>query len=975
MPRPLEGKEMNAKAMYIFPWQLSFLQPLKKFIEERGDPGNTLVITPNRRPARYLVDLFRRDKKACLLPKMMTISDVVTWWRSALSEQAARMANELDQAGLLYECVKEIAQEDSLLASRFANMDIGTFMPWGSRLAGVLEDFLVERKEIPSLKDLEGEVSAPAAALLGSLGRISAAYQHKLEERGWTTSGLDHKFAADNAANIPFLLAPSPDRPVIIAGFYILSKSHEELLRSLWLNGASICLHTDAALAEGRDCHWACSEHARWIKNWHATPSLVDYEDGRTEKTETFYSFFAGYDLHSQLEKMKAILDSPSPGKMSTAIIPGKNDTLMAILQSLPDRDVNVSMGYPMDRTPLSRLLDDILAMCENAREHNVFRAEDVLKVVRHPYLSMLKSKDENGNPVFLSQSLRALDYEICKTGRYWSLDADVRPTAAMAAECLRRVASFFEYVESLALLAKAIDELCAFLTSDDAEAWSQRYPLDLEVMHRLVHELVPMLRNSVLSGQTLPLHISRGILHQLIVDERIPFEADPMRGLQVLGLLESRLLKFDRIILLDATDDVLPGGPLQDPLLPDALRHILGLPDSARRERASAYNLFRLCSGAKEAHFLWREDVPKSDFYDSKKVRSRFVEKMIWDMEKSKPELLDSSKGPVELPAPVLKILQKEPKILTRAPELTTAIENFWNSPVPVTSLDGYLSCPLSFIWQNIIGLGAKDRSPASVSLSVGNLVHEVLKRVYELLGPDIDKNAIANEKFDSVVLKAFAEVAQNRNVQNKVPVDTWMTLKKTVPARLREFWNNQPEKTRIIALEREFKSQISLGDSNITLKGKPDRVDLRDGAIHIIDYKTGMHEEKYNSNFWDSDDFFNDATSACQSRDPALINECFSKLRQNIKSLQLPAYLLMHENNNLDDARPGNACLIYLTHEGNEQYLFSSTLESAADQRLEHCRIAINLLRMHMLKSSQFTAENTDNCSRCQCASLCGI
>ena len=64
-------------------------------------------------------------------------------------------------------------------------------------------------------------------------------------------------------------------------------------------------------------------------------------------------------------------------------------------------------------------------------------------------------------------------------------------------------------------------------------------------------------------------------MLLELVRAERVPFEADPLTGLQVLGMLETRLLRFSRVFLVDVTDDRLPGAPIRSPLLPDSLRAV----------------------------------------------------------------------------------------------------------------------------------------------------------------------------------------------------------------------------------------------------------------------------------------------------------------------------------------------------------------------------------------------------------------
>ena len=102
--------------------------------------------------------------------------------------------------------------------------------------------------------------------------------------------------------------------------------------------------------------------------------------------------------------------------------------------------------------------------------------------------------------------------------------------------------------------------------------------------MYRLMRHAEPILRETCLAQTPFPPTVLHGITRQVLEQERVPFEAEPLTGMQVLGMLETRLLHFERVLIVDATDDKLPGNPAQDPLLPDSMRQVLGLPDARRR-------------------------------------------------------------------------------------------------------------------------------------------------------------------------------------------------------------------------------------------------------------------------------------------------------------------------------------------------------------------------------------------------------
>ena len=226
---------MSASPFLIFPWQRPFLPDLKNFLaaSRTGRPGATLLIVPHNRPWRYLTKLYADEGFQGLLPRVMTLADVISAWRSQTSVVPLHTANVLDRVALLRDCVKTLAQDDESLAMRFDSMKMEHFLPWGMRLSNLLEEMLGQRVAAVDLAHVEQEVSGPAAALLGALGRISKAYVAELAHRGWTTPAFDAFAVTEQDAPLPQFFVPGEDRPVIMAGFSQLTGSEDALLHRL----------------------------------------------------------------------------------------------------------------------------------------------------------------------------------------------------------------------------------------------------------------------------------------------------------------------------------------------------------------------------------------------------------------------------------------------------------------------------------------------------------------------------------------------------------------------------------------------------------------------------------------------------------------------------------------------------------------------------------------------------------------------
>lgn len=299
----------------IVPWDTDFLDALKNGVMKatRGQPGNAVVVFMHDRPRRYLRERFRYAPdvpKPCLIPRMFTERELMAAFRQEQHQKLRREAGKLDQIALLSRCVRELAEPDTELCMQLAKTDDAGFFPWGVRLADLLEECFTQGLTPEDMLYTEGEVAPFGAALLGSLGKIFRRYRDALIESDLTTPGFDafvvasaleEGTAGDDLPPLPDFLA---GRAILLAGFGMLTGTENTLFRYLWRHGAQVFLHVDPALAENGQGHWACTEQSNWIADWKADTVLACPSPGKKPKIH----YFAGYDLHSQLDALRGDL-------------------------------------------------------------------------------------------------------------------------------------------------------------------------------------------------------------------------------------------------------------------------------------------------------------------------------------------------------------------------------------------------------------------------------------------------------------------------------------------------------------------------------------------------------------------------------------------------------------------------------------------------------------------------------------------
>lgn len=993
----------------IVPWSADFLPAIKDLADELtgGRPGRAVVVFPHSRPRRYLTDLYRQSAGApALLPRMLTGEELRDWLRRAwdAGNVPPRRAGRLDQAALLRRAVSNVARALpggsplARLATGRHGLDgpdgMALFFPWGLRLADLMEDCLIRMVDARDLLHAEGEVEPFAAALLGELRRIREEYLNLLSASGFSTPGLDaHMVArwADHALDPPPGLDP---QTLILAGFVGLTPSEEKLYRHLWRLGATVCLHTDPGAAQGRG-HWSCADHAAWIKRWKAECLVLPAVERRPD-----LRFFAGYDLHSQLREMQNILtpgadaetpDSPFQGGGRAVALPSA-DLLMPVLHHMPRKDINISLGYPLERTPLARLLDAILLARESLRPDGRLRRQAVLDVLRHPCTRMLRAapageSDENAAPLApllrrLERRLRAAGPLVDPAGEAEAVLAAAAPGEAEAGDLLRAFldAAFHAWadVRTLRDAADRLGRVCALLLEHGGSAW-KRFPIDAECLYRLLSHVAPELADNAMADDALPFPLLASLIRDYLAEERVPFEADPLTGLQVLGMLETRLLRFDSVIILDATEDRLPGAPAQDPLLPDSLRGLLGLADTGRRDALAAHTFYRLLAGADRIHLLWQEGIENSQLFDSKKSPSRFVQDLLWRHEKTQGKRLRPGTPPLAAaafplappPAPGARPIAKSPAIRARLDALLA-------EPISPSRLDAYLACPARFFHEQVCRvrppeiLAEGDDPPA-----VGELMHRVLKRAYEpLLGTLVHPDDIAPEALNAL----FAEELAQSGLGERLPAESLLMLENAGPLRLRRFARSQPAETMPLAVEARHSARMEAAGRDHELIGVFDRVDRRMDGDVVLDYKTGRLP-RIAAGLWNDDALWNALENWTPGADDPL-----PALARAISSVQLPCYLYILGRQRDAENRGGahnaarnasyNAAWINLAENGEEVFLLDPALPETERARIQNEAVPalIRFLLRHMREAEAFAPQPGKQCAWCGYRRICG-
>ena len=936
---------------------------LKRFPVE-GDPlglARVTVLFPHRRPALYLKHyLWEALQGPFIPPRIYAIEDFVDLMASRVETPPKRPIEVADQAWLLWLVTRQKGTFGEVTAS------FDRFFPWGVRLASLFEE-LYRELQVPTPIPYPEGVPDKARSLLEDLGGIFNDYEAELDRRGLTTRGRRFREVASRIGE-----APLGDGPMWIVGFYALTASESRILRHLWEKGAEVLWQ-----APPRDLP---PLYRRWLSEWRAEVEEVACDDRGEQKIH----FVEAYDLHSEIEKAKElVLRDPRPD--SQALVLPDPAALIPVLHGIPEGiEVNVTLGYPLQRTALAALIQALMQLELQRDQEKGFYHRDYLTVIRHPFVKRFPTPSgKEGRIVLhlLEERIRELGMPYVPSQAQELLDGRDEPFLASEGISLEEARGFIRQlherlldpwsrVRTAAELARCLQEVIGFIV-EPFTGEGQRRPLENEFLYCLQTYVIPTLEEALFRDEPVERELLFKLLERLLSSVHTPFEGQPLVGLQVLGLLETRLLSFDRVVILDVNEGVLPSYEEVDPLLPPSLRPVLGLPEREREEEIVWYHFQRLIKSASEVYLLWQSSVAsEAGGLEGKATRSRFVERVLWEKEQRRQRILEEEiqRLPLHLPPSCFLAPQGITKDRGKAREFLRAASVKGLSP---SLLNTYLDCPLRFYYRYILKL----QPPADVLEEVdagilGQVVHAAmedyfrpfLKRTYH---PQRD-----NEP--DRLFQLFIAHLDASPLGKALAPERRFILEEVAKFRLKKYLEGMREPIHIEALEKEFRIELPLRGERWAFYGKVDRIDRRGDLQVVLDYKTGFIEPPGARAFVEK--------MAPFQLPEGLDDEGLRALKRAVGDIQLPLYVLLTTGGKGEEIERTTAAYVLLREDGREQFLLrpkelkGAVAELWVEWFLEQFPAILNYLITHILEAPlYFRATEEGLCRVCDYEPSC--
>jgi len=830
------------------------------FDEFSGDMSKHKLVFPNRRSSLYFNKYFSAFvDKPLLAPDIFTINELFQTWSSF------KLADPLYLMFRLYESYNTLNK---------AGDPFDEFYYWGDMIINDFDDidkYLVDSRLIfQNLKDLrdidakfggfEPEVIEiirqfwssfdPSSltpekddflAVWDMLSNLYSDFKQILTESGMAYEGMLMREVVEAISSGSLELRDDKSYYHFI-GFNALNKCEKVLMEELKKAGKAFFYWDYDKLYVNEENHEAgfflrnnLSVYGQDLKGKMRYDKLIS-SDQPSDKYEVYKAPSDVAQAKLIPEILKDFNDIGSEPD-NTAIVLADENMLMPVINSVPAsiKDINITMGYPLYQTPVYSLIHQLLSLRRNARkgknEIYSFYHADVIKILSHQYITFANAD--------LCDKLKIR----IKKNNLIRIGADKLQLNEFLGLLFDPAGDHISYNKYLVNILGII--LNGFSDTKEDGSAKNDYLLQQEYLYKVIASLkrleTVLDESQVIIGLDIYIRIVDKVLHKLIV----PFTGEPLCGLQVMGILETRALDFKNIIFLSVNEGVLPRGSAGNSYIPYNLRMAFGLPTVKHQDSIYAYYFYRLIQRARRVRFIYNSSASGMRTGEM----SRFLLQLKYDLNFN-TTFKDSRFNIV--PPPVAGEWMKRDSLSQNKLEQLYLDSGQGRRGLSPSALNTWIICRMKFFFRYIVGIEETDNIKEEVdSPMFGTILHDAMNKLYssyagvELSKSTIQKLAADNEVIDRVLIESFRKNylrGGSDELSGKNIIIT--SVMKNMITRILDI-DIRYAPLKILELEKKYYSEIDIasdtGKIMILLGGTIDRVDKVGSVIRILDYKSG--------------------------------------------------------------------------------------------------------------------------------------
>ncbi|MDR3306190.1 MAG: PD-(D/E)XK nuclease family protein [Endomicrobium sp.] len=831
------------------------------------------VISGGRRPFLFIKRKLAQELgKAFFAPDFYTNDEFVEQF--VFEKFGLTKIPDIEAAYMIYEIVKDELPHLLKEARSFAS-----FLEWAQEIFSFIEQLDLEDVSEEKLKAVKAnaeigyDVPENINNLLKNIFKIRKRFHEKLDKSFLTTKGFSFiKTARSNDQDI----AENFDEIILLTPFY-LHRTEIKIFKKIY------DVERLTVITQGNPKEYGVLE-SLYQEFGEPIPNM------KPQKNNYDLNIYSAVDDQSQGSLLKNLISSYSENDLDKTVVvvadPKMLQSVVSEVSVVTDK-YNVSAGYPAEKTAVFSLVNEIVET-QLSRRGKYYHSKDFVKVLTNPFFKNMRFFGKSAISRIVAHKIEeALNPDSNKrlSGKMFvsfkeiiedkELVGDIEKNITGAWKYLRSekiikilneiFKDFFAFWERIESFADLSDVIFNFLNKLYSMSAVGSYPLNIEAMDILLSMSKEMKYGEVAKAKFTYEEIF-AVFKKLIKNKRISLPGSPLKGLQVLGLLESRNLFFDNVFIVGMTDSAIPAVKKDYSLVPKDIMCALGIEMTRKEYEIQKYHFNRLIAGSKKLNLVY----PSND----KQERSRFIESIIWERQLQNRDLNALKVNRFVLPKFSMKKTFKQKYAKTE--EIKKYLKS---SPYTYSKIDSYLTCRLKFYFQYALSLDADAEIGNDLAgVDVGNFIHDFLKDIFH---ENLGRKELQTEKFE----KDFFEKLKNKFNSSSCfcfREDAFL-IREVFNGRMKKILEKerQREFKRVYACEKEYNSIIQTDCGEIyKLNCRIDRIDTNGEEFMIFDYKTGYtHENIISKNRFDRLNFNRQA------------------IKKAVKSLQLPLYKRIFE------------------------------------------------------------------------------
>ena len=831
---------------------MNFTDRLAHFIKEKDfDLRKLVIILPSERASKYLVkSLVSVYEKPIFSPKITTIDRWVKRYSLPI----------IDKTRLLLYLFEIYQKTPEGKEATFED-----FLTWGTMLLSDFEDidrYMLDHaqvfKNLKAIKELESwnidddKLSVSQQKFMEFWDRIPIYYEGlhlKVRANDYITSALAYRKIAEDID----LIKDREGKHFIFAGFNALSTSELTIIKKLKnLKQADYIVDIDDFYFKNQ-----AHEAGTFIRKNLQTLEIQKPTFVQNELLEKKLAIdIVECAQHTGQVKVAATeLAKLSQEEINKTLILLADESLISsMVKNIPANvgKANITLGLPLNQTPVKTWVELLFEIQENKGRFKTqaIYHKDLQRIINHVFtISAFGLKEK--------QALINVEQETIRKNK------------------------IFQNVANLPLDAKVM-ELLELMNTD----WKNDWQLAMDCVRKINTLLLNLMPSTAAFERNILAIFDEALVgFQQILSENIPYfnlrsfkllffqhwnkksiayHGNPINGLQIMGLLETRLLDFENIMVLGLNEGKLPSTNPIKTIIPMDLRYGLGLPSTRDKQGIYAHHFYRLLNQCKKLTLTYTTAIEQIGSNEA----SRYITQLELELTRSNPKIhINRHFYNVPFPQEKMQALNE----IQKTPEIITRLDAFFERSLSASAMNKYLACPLDFYYRYLADLGEdQDVEEELEANTFGTFIHDTLEELYTPYAhytsegtkktptpPPLSVSGIDTmiSQYKQILHKQFMKHFNGDESlflkgKNLLSYEMAMAITRNLLLEEREFVNKSSEPIDIIMLEMKLTKSIEIEVNGtkklIHFSGLVDRIDKVGNNYRVIDYKSGKVTEK---------------------------------------------------------------------------------------------------------------------------------